>query len=272
LLLVDVAVGSNTLVDLSPLAAIGAQLHKLESADVAFTGNGSDAPVTVGIEVKSIPDMLASLENGRLNGIDGQLAKMCDTYDIRWLLAYGFTRPNPLTGALQVGRTWAQKGHSERVTVEWSDYGYGKRPVPYSYLDGFLLSPSFTRLGVLYKQVGTLDDVGWWLATLYKCWQKPYADHRALHTFDTSREVKPPTIKPPTRATLQRAKTAASLPSIGYERAWPVAEHFRSLAHMFTAPASEWAEIATTTEAGKRRRLGPVVAAAVTRVIGDVEK
>jgi ERCC4-type nuclease len=265
--LIDDRAGSKPLASLPPLDTCST-LTRLDSADVAFAGNGSAGPITIGVETKSVGDMISSLANGRANGVDGQLAQMAQSYDVRWLLVYGLSRANPATGNLQVARTWAQKGHDTRFTVDWHDFSPGgSKPVRYSYLEGFLLSPAFQRLGVWYKQVATVEDAAWWLFTLYKSWQKQWSDHRGTHAFDLSQEVQSTTIKPIDPFTLQLAKTAASLPSIGYERGLAVAEHFPSIDAMINASTDDWAEVTTIDGKGKRRRLGSVVASAVMRAI-----
>lgn len=275
MLLVDTAIGSNTLVDAPPLRALGAQLCKLASADVSFVGNGVDSPVTVGVEVKSVSDVLSSLVNGRLNGVDGQLARMVEAYDVRWLVYYGLTRPNPTTGALQVGSTWTQKGNPRQLTLSWSDYGgddaRGKtarrKSLPYDYIEKFFMSPAFTALDVRVKQCTDVDEVAVWIAALYSVWQKPWHDHRCLHTFDQSRRQlidKPPTLRPPTKRERQVALTAFSFPSLGYERSWAAAHHFSTVTEMVNAGVDEWAEIKITDPTtGKERRIGKVVAQTV---------
>lgn len=283
MILVSSAVGSNTLHEAPPLAALGATLTPLDSADVAFVGNGVDGPVTIGVEVKSIADVLASLVNGRLNGVDGQLARMVDTYDVRWLVVYGLTRPNPTTGALQVATTWPQKHNPRHLTLAWSDYGgdgaTGKtsrrRALTYDYLEKFLVSPSFVELGVLVKRCVDADEVPSWIAALYSTWQKPYADHRCLHTFDQSRRdlvSKPPTMKPPTRRELQVAATAFTLPGLGYERSWALATKYGcanggGVRALINATADELAEVRVVDSKGNSRRIGKVVAQAVEEAI-----
>lgn len=284
MILIDTAVGSNTLVDAPQLKALGAQLCHLASGDVMFVGNGSDGPVTIGIEVKSVADVLASLINGRLNGADGQFAAMVDAYDVRWIVYYGLTRPNPITGALQVGTTWAQKHNPRQLTLSWSDYGgdeaAGKtsrrRALTYDYLEKFFMSPAFTALDVRVKQCVDVDEVASWIAALYAVWQKPWTEHRCLHTFDQSRRQlieKPPTIKPPTKKELRVATAAFFVfPGAGYERAWALAsvygqENRGGVREMMNAGPAELAKVKVRDAKGKERRIGDVVARAVEEAI-----
>lgn len=88
-------VGSKEFVE--PLQALGvnAKLATLDSADFAFTGNGPDGDVEVGIERKALSDLVTSLRDGRLCGQamegskGGQLPRLQAAYDEAWLLVEG---------------------------------------------------------------------------------------------------------------------------------------------------------------------------------------
>lgn len=284
MILVDTSVGSNPLVNAPPLRALGAQLCKLASGDVTFIGVGETGPVSVGVEVKSVGDVLSSLVNGRLNGVDGQLACMVDAYDVRWLVYYGLTRPNPTTGVLQVAQTWAQKGNPSQLTLKWNDYGGDgagnaktsrRKALTYDYLEKFFVSPAFTALDVRVKHCYDVDEVAVWIAALYTTWQKPWGEHRCLHTFDQSRRQlieSPPTFKPATKRERQVAVTAFSLPGLGYERAWALAAKYGAnggggVRAMVNASASELAEVRVVGSDGRERRIGKVVAQAVEEAV-----
>lgn len=90
-LLIDAAVGSKDLV--APLKKLGlpARSTHLDSADVAFEGRGPGGlPTLVGIELKSIADLVASIETGRLPL--EQMPKMLRTYAHSWVLVEGLWR------------------------------------------------------------------------------------------------------------------------------------------------------------------------------------
>src|SRR5687768_7510751 len=67
-----------------------------KSADIAFLANGPTGPEMLGIEIKSIDDLVDSLESARLQGMDGQMEQMRKDYSpgFRWLLIYGQYRPS----------------------------------------------------------------------------------------------------------------------------------------------------------------------------------
>jgi hypothetical protein len=81
----------------------GRILSTLSSGDVSFIGEGTHGPISIGIEVKSISDLITSIQTGRLQ--DTQIINgMLNDYDIegRWILHYGLYRPSPKDGTVQV--------------------------------------------------------------------------------------------------------------------------------------------------------------------------
>jgi ERCC4-type nuclease len=85
---VDRRVGSKDL--LSPLRQTGleAELVELEFADVAFSGLGTKgASVDIGVELKTLNDLVGSLRSGRLAG--HQLPGLRTKYEHAWLIVEG---------------------------------------------------------------------------------------------------------------------------------------------------------------------------------------
>jgi ERCC4-type nuclease len=87
--LVDDRAGSKDLI-LKPCLRGIAELSRLNFGDVMIAGNGPKGSVAVGIEVKSIWDLVASAANGRL--MDTQITGMLGDYSHCWLLVYGSWR------------------------------------------------------------------------------------------------------------------------------------------------------------------------------------
>lgn len=225
-ILIDDRAGSKDLISLPPLNTLST-LCRLESADILMTGNGPTSSVLIGIELKSIADLISSSSTGRLQAT--QLPLMLDQYDINYLLYYGIYRPHPESQALQILR-----GKS------WRDYSIGQRIIPYSYIESFLLTVS--SLGVRIKHCSTISDCAQWLGCLYRWWQKPWSDHKGLRTFDNSQSVSLlPGLDPQVH---QCASVAIKLPGLGFERALAAAYHFEgSILDMVNAPISEWERI-----------------------------
>ena len=90
-MIVDDRAGSRELVFISPHDEI-ACLSRLEAGDVSITGNGPTGLLSIGVEVKSVDDLLQSEGNGRLRD---QLESMLKAYDVNWLLTHGQYRAGP---------------------------------------------------------------------------------------------------------------------------------------------------------------------------------
>lgn len=225
-----------------------AQLHRLSSGDVSFVGNGPESQILIGVEVKSILDLISSLDTGRLQA--DQIPGMINDYTIRWLCYYGEYRPNPSTGTLQTRKV---KDGKER----WVDYAIGKRPVPYGYVEAFLCSPSFTNTGMQSKRVMDLAEAAAWIGVLYRTWQKDYSKHKSMRVLSTAQDL--PTMMPGIdEQTLLKAKIASQLPGVGHARAMAAARHFRSVREMVNADSKEWMKI---------DGFGKVIGAAVERAV-----
>jgi len=218
------------------------QLVTLDSADVMLTGCGPDSSViTVGVEVKSLSDLLSSISTGRLGAT--QIPRMLAAYDYSFLLYYGVHRSGP-DNNLQVRRGKL-----------WKQYKLGRRPVPYSYLEGFLLTAQMlTPLRV--KQVYDLNEAATWLAVMDHWLEKPWDKHRGLQVFDKSGETAAPPDADPVEAIM--AKVASGLPAIDYVRGWAAAKHFESVAEMIEAGVEEWREI---------KGIGPTIAKSAVSAI-----
>jgi len=240
--LIDDRDGSRDLLACPSLQGRGV-LGRLDFGDAMLTGHGPDgSTISVGVEVKSVSDLLSSISTGRLGG--HQIPGMLRTFDYSWLLVYGVVRPGH-DGSLEV----RGKGKS------WRKFHIGKRAVPWSYLEGFLLTATMTS-GLKFKHVYDYNEAARWIAVLDHWLEKPWENHKGLSVFDTSGTTAVLPESDPVEA--QIAKTAASLPNIGWDRAWKAARHFDSVIDMVTAPESGWKEIAG---------IGPVIAKTVTTAI-----
>lgn len=232
-ILIDNRAGSGDLIAYPPLNAHG-ELCRLSAGDVAITGNGPRGTVRVGVEVKSITDLISSFSNGRLQ--DTQIPGMQKEYDVLWLLYYGVYRPSPVDGSLEILR--GKRG--------WQTYQIGARAVPYGYVESFLLT--LTAVGVHVKRVQhlrkdeALAECAEWIGVLARWWSKPWAKHRGMHAFDFSGAMSlgMPGVDAHTH---MLARFAMQLSGVGYDRALAVARHFQSIIDMVAADESEWAKI-----------------------------
>lgn len=239
-MVIDDRDGSKELIFVRPLDEL-AVLSRLESGDVSISGNGpNERVVAIGVEVKSVADLLQSEGNGRLQA---QLQAMLSAYDQSWLLTYGSYRAHPGTGALQVGR-------GER----WRTERQGGRDIPIGYVEGALLT--YNVAGVHHKHVQDEQQAAFWLACLERWWDKPWSKHRSFHKFNRAGDLSVvPDIAPDM---LQRMRIAADLPGVGWERALAAAVSFPSVRAMINATEREWCEVPG---------VGKVIAKSIVRAV-----
>jgi ERCC4-type nuclease len=226
--------------------------HQLEFGDAMLTGHGPDGgTLSIGVEVKGVGDLLSSISTGRLGGT--QIPGLLKSYDVVWLAVYGTVRPGP-NNLLQVRRG-----------PKWDTFKVGRRPVPWAYLEGALISyqllATLQSKPLFVKWLYDIDEIAAWLAVLDHWLEKPWDRHKALSVFDQSRQlVAPPGMDPVEE---QIARVAAALPAIGWDRAWKAARHFGSVVDMMGANEKEWEKIPG---------IGPVVAEAVVLAIQSVKR
>ena len=220
--------------------------------DAMLTGHGpGGSTLTIGVECKKLPDLLSSISNGRLGGT--QIPRMLKVFDVIFVLYYGVYRVGP-SNHLQVQRF----KHGRK---QWQSYRIGKRPVPWSFLEGFILSAQLKAVldsgkPVIFKHVYDEHEAACWLRVLDSWLEKPWEKHRGLAVFDRSRELSASSNVDPVEA--QIAKTAASLPAVDWVRGWAAARHFDSVEEMINASAQDWMAI---------KGIGPVIAKSVSAAV-----
>lgn len=248
-ILVDFRDGSRELLDLiDPSRCDKADLsfdvdgsgRLVPCGDAMVIGNGpANSTISVGVELKSIHDALSSISTGRLGGT--QIPRMLKVYDVIFLLIFGICRPGP-DNFLQV-----------RKGKEWKKFRLGRRPVPWSYFEGFLLTAQIQATmcskPVFVKQVYNLYEASVWLTILDHWLEKPWDKHRGLAVFDKSREMAAVPDADPVE--VQMARTAASFPAIDFVKGWAAAKHFESVEQMVQSTMKGWTGV---------RGIGPTIA------------
>ena len=235
MLLVDAAVGSNEL--LAPLQRLGlpAELTHLESADLAFMGRGEKgAPLFIGIEVKKLSELLTSLQTGRLAG--HQLLEMTKVYDRRYLLVEGDFSSD-------------EQG---RMVQPWGERRPMRGAPPAVEFEKRLLNLQ-TRGGLITRHVSRRQDTLRVIVAYYRYWTDVDLDahksHLAVYAPDLDRALCIPIS--------DFRRLAAQLPGVGYKMSGAVEQAFGgSFRKMMLAGVGEWADIATTDDKGKTKRLG----------------
>jgi ERCC4-type nuclease len=234
-LLIDDRAGSKDLKPHLDRLKVPCELTRLEYGDVMFLGRGpGDDWVKVGVEYKSLPDVLSCITTGRFAGhqLPGMLRRDIASreYDVTWLLVQGIWRVDTNSGVIQVPRR-------SNGTTTWVSMTVGGRGYMGRDLEGFLLTIT-QQSGIRIAKVGSEGEAASWLSTLYGWWtNKTWDQHKSLQTFDLSGpmvQIDKPTF---TR------RIAKELPGIGWKKSEAVVEHFGCFRAMAEADEKEWAEV-----------------------------
>lgn len=235
-MLIDDRDGSRELVFVHPLDEMGVLCrltcdgcakHAGPQAigDVSIVGNGpSGSIVSIGVEAKSVTDLIDAERTGRLGD---QIKAIIDHYDVRWLLTYGQYRATKWNG-LEVFRSG-----------RWRKETQGGRDVPFGYLESALLT--IDQAGVSHKHVHDEEQAAAWLGCLERWWSKPWDQHKLFHRFN--RASAPGLIPELTPYMSARMEVAACLPGIGWEKATAAACSFKSVREMINADISQWQDV-----------------------------
>lgn len=236
MILVDDRAGSCELI--APLQALGLTVEstRLSAGDVAFEGKGpAGKPVLVGIEYKKIPDFISSCRTQRLQDI--QLPRMREEYDNCWLFLEGELLYDSHGRLLR----------RARKTVKPLEGGMGvgellKRIFVFHLCGG--LTPWWTK-----DQKDTVTSIH----MLYRTWTDQALDKHRSHLGS---------YQAPALVPLSDFRAAVmKFPGVGHKASLAVEETFSgSLECAILAGIDVWANIVTTDDQGKTRKLGKATA------------
>jgi ERCC4-type nuclease len=225
MLLLDDRTGSGDLLPaLQSLVGKEVSLERLEFGDAAFVGNKGEEVVSVGIEIKTLSDMIQCILNGRFAG--HQLPGLTQDFDYVMLIVEGEFRPDESTGVLQ----YLRKGKF------WSYVNQGPRRFMYRELDKFFMTLEF-KVGVIYRNTQDRRETAQVVADAYKWWQQGWDEHKSHTGFNRSRDAV--TLAHPDLI----ACVAKELPGIGDKKARDAAAHFESVRAMINADVDEWCRL-----------------------------
>ena len=170
MILIDPRAGSQNYIQ--PLRNLGAavEVTHLEFADAAFVGARTGM---IGIELKTVNDVLACIDSGRFAG--HQLPGLLASYDAVYLIVEGLWRPGPSDGALETFRR------------EWTPVKIGARYRMYRELDHWLTTMEVCGR-VRVRRTGTEHETARMVFDLYD-WYAREDEHRSHLALDRSAEL-----------------------------------------------------------------------------------
>jgi len=219
---VDGRVGSKELLPLLPKST--SCLTRLEYADVAFLGVwGDGSPASIGVERKTLGDLLSSMQDGRLAG--HQLTGLTSAYDIVYIVVEGVWKVG------RDGRLMVPRGKT------WRGMTLGNRSYMLRELNNFLNTLDILA-GVHTRITNGKMHTAMLITHLYKWWQKPdHKSHLAIHKHRFPGEgvllTKPSLLR----------RVSSEIKGIGWGRSKAVTGHFDSVRQMVNAEVKEWESI-----------------------------
>lgn len=223
MIFVDPRAGSEELIPLLSKKAPVTPLE-LEAGDVMFFGHSPNGRSwTVAWEVKKVPDLLQSLDSGRLLGI--QVPRMRKLYDLSYLMVINAMRPDE-DGVVK----WAL-GKDKGLTLWHRPHG---RPYTWAELMGQLYTLQY-KVGVPWTNVVSNLHAAEVIAAQYHWFNtKEWEEHRShIQVHD------PPELREASDA----LRVAYQMPGIGMEKAKRIEEKLQTPGAIARATRETWMEI-----------------------------
>jgi ERCC4-type nuclease len=204
----------------------GAVLVHLEYGDAMIIGHGADGEVEIGVERKTIGDLVNSITTGRLSG--HQLPGLLSTYYKVYLIVEGM---------------WIGRGAGDELEVQghrrmWKELERGKRKFRASDIWAYLTTLEAT--GVVVRTTYDLVHTCQMIKYLAKWWGKEWGAHRG---HDMLHKGGPPAAELRVGKPSMVRRVAAELPGIGWKRARSVESLFRTVEDLVVATEEELREI-----------------------------
>jgi ERCC4-type nuclease len=193
----------------------------MDFGDVAFIGDGPQGPMTVGMEVKKMGDLINCIESNRFTG--HQLPGLKASYDVAYLVVVGEHRANWDTGELQIkidkgsGQFWWTVKQGNRTWMHYDfmawltmvEVGWGVR----------------TRTVTDYKELARV------IVEMWRVLNKPWEEHKTLRPWYLGPEGATPFAKP----TLVE-RVVSQVEGIGQAKAREIGKRFTTVGELVGAP------------------------------------
>lgn len=224
MILVDARQGSAELIPNLQRLNVSVEKTSLEFGDFAFEGNGQHGKVAVGIERKTLHDMLACIEDSRYAG--HQRPGMRGLYDVSLLIVEGHWRPHDPDGFLMEG---FNNG------LSWGFCKFRSQRTMYHKIYRYLISVAMTGVHVIHSRdmFHTAFNIVEWFHWFQKSWQNHASMQEMQKLRIPSISGKPPLVR----------RWAAELEGVGMKTSDLAARHFKTPIQLATADEMQWLRI-----------------------------
>jgi ERCC4-type nuclease len=219
---VDDRAGSKELVPALEYLHLPCKVKRLKFGDFCFLSpHGPDGYCTVGIERKTVSEVVGSIQAGASDRMSGtQIPGMLENYDFSILIVEGLANPNPATSQLEIpnrkGR-WIQTGlHYRALDASLTTL---EMQTPVKVLRTMNPQDTALRIEVLWR----------WFDS------KKWDQHKSHFKFP---QVQQKYVEL-TQASLFR-RIAKEIPGIGWERSKLLERYFGNVLEMVNADVSKW--------------------------------
>lgn len=212
------------LVDQIKKLGVPAEITDLQYGDIAFEGNGPLGSIAIGIERKTLHDMLNCIDDSRLAG--HQLIGMRQLYTPTVLLLEGHWKAHDPQGILMEGFNGG---------VSWGYCKYRSQRTMYSKLYRYLISVALT--GVIITPSRDLFQTAFNCIEWYHYFQKPWRTHTSQREMH---KIAIPTLN--RKPSLTR-RWAAALDDVGVELSERAERVFSSPLALAQADESDWLRV-----------------------------
>ena len=220
--------------------------YQVDAADACFEGKGPQGNMLIGMERKTIHDMLKCIDDGRYNM---QRIKMKQMYAKSFLLMEGMWKAHDEYGYLMEGFV------NKDGKLSWAHCKPGGKPVMFSKLYNYLISVAHSGVIISYPQ--NLTQTCHHIVNTFHYHQKRWQDHTSL----LDRQL----LNIPTLVTKPKLirKWAEDLEGVGVKTAIEAEKLFKRPIRLATADESDWLRL---------EGVGVATAQRIVREIGGYER
>ena len=221
MILIDDRTGSA---EIAPLLPKSSMLCRLEYGDFAWSGNGPEGSVNVGVERKTVMDFLQSMTTGRLSG--HQIIGLTQQYEYSYIILEGIWRPDRNTGMLQrIG------GKGKWIAAAQGSRRFMARDI-YNFVNTLWI-----MCGVMTVTTNDRHETARWLLSCSGWWEKKWSAHKSHLQFHKPVEhaqlVKPSLV----------TRMANQLTGVGWDKARKIGAKFPTMGELLNADEEDLMEI-----------------------------
>ena len=225
MILIDGRTGSKELIPYLQRISMNVKIERanLEYGDACFEGHGPQGGICVGIERKSLSDILNCIDDARFAA--HQLPGMKAMYGYNIMMVEGVWKPDSVTGYLM-----------ECIrTLEWRPLRYRTQMTRYSKLFRFLLTLQVAGMSVIITR--DMEHTAYNILECYQYFQKKWADHTSL--LETQKLNMPSLTG---RPSLVR-RWASELDGIGVKHGMEAEKLFKTPFDLARSDESDWIKV-----------------------------